>query len=201
MKKITAILFLAILFIFVQNTLPKANAESLGLNERLRVEANADNNGVQTQNENEITEQNRNRSQLRLFNDGNNNQEFRIKGTITASSSNSLTINSQVIKIDQSVTGNVKIVGNIQVGMYAMVWGVIKNSNYYAKEIVIDQRNKWEVNENEQGSTPSATPTQALSEREHENASIGAQTKFAVGNITQRLDDLINFLKNWLSSL
>ncbi len=201
MKKITAILFLAILFIFVQNTLPKANAESLGLNERLRVEANADNNGVQTQNENEVTEQNRNRTQFRLFNDSNNNQEFRIKGTITASSSNSLTINSQVIKIDQSVTGNVKIVGNIQAGMYAMVWGVVKDSNYYAREIVVDQRNKWEVNENEHGATPSATPAQGINEQEHENASLSAQARLATGNITQRLDDLINFLKNWLSSL
>lgn len=96
-------------------------------------------------------------------NDGKNktpkNNEFMIKGTITASSSSSLTINNHVINIDSSVAGNVKIVGSIQTGTYAMVQGIIQNSNFYATKIIVDQRNKHENNKEDENVTPTITPT------------------------------------------
>lgn len=89
------------------------------------------------------------------------NNKFMIKGVITASSSSSLTIKNQLINIDSSVTGNVKIIGNLSVGMYAMVQGIIKDSNYYAAKIVVNQRNKKEVeeNDNDENEQENITPT------------------------------------------
>lgn len=95
------------------------------------------------------------------------NNKFMVKGVVSASSSSSLTINNQLINIDSSVTGHVKIVGNVKPGAYAMVQGIIQNSNFYANKIVVNQRNKKEVEENDDNDeisqTPTATPTPTLS--------------------------------------
>lgn len=89
------------------------------------------------------------------------NNKFMIKGVITASSSSSLTIKNQLINIDSSVTGKVKIVGKIQIGAYAMTQGIIQNSSYYANKIIVDQRNKKEVeeNDNDENEQEDITPT------------------------------------------
>ncbi len=110
----------------------------------------------------EIDGEGKNKTQFRIKDNHNNeNSEFMIKGVISAFTSDSLTIDSKTIKIDSSVTGDIKIVGKINVGAYAMAKGEIVNSNYYAEKIVVDQRNKKEVEQSE-NPTPSATPTVTL---------------------------------------
>lgn len=157
---------------------------------------------------------------FRLFNKGNDNNnshrsDFMLKGTISASSTSSLTIDNRVINIDSSVTGNVKIVGNDSVGSYAMVQGIIQNGNYYATKIVVDQRNKQENKENNEENTsptptvtvtPTLTPTPSVSPTVTltptptgtESASIEAAIST---NLNSNIQQLINILSNFLTSL
>ncbi len=150
MKKIIAFLAIILIFALLQN--------------KNNLQAYADQNIHKTsidvaKNVFNGFENGKNKYQIRVF--GNN---FMIKGQISAASSTSITINSQVIYIDPSVTGDVKVVGNPQVNAYAIISGIIQNSDYYAQRIVINQRDKNEPSENEQGEenenvTPTVTPT------------------------------------------
>lgn len=152
----------------------------------------------------EIDGEGKNKTQFRIKDNHNNeNSEFMIKGVISAFTSDSLTIDSKTIKIDSSVTGDIKIVGKINVGAYAMAKGEIVNSNYYAEKIVVDQRNKKEVEQSE-NPTPSATPTvtltptvtpsstqsAAVEESEDENTNINLD----LSNIIQAVQNFLNYL-------
>lgn len=155
---------------------------------------------------------------FKLFNNGNDNNnskrsDFMLKGTITASSTSALTINNQVINIDSSVTGNVKIVGNDSVGNYAMVQGIIQNGNYYATKIVVDQRNKQENNENsEENETPTPTPTVTVTPTLTPTPSVsptvtltptpeGTESATIVTSFNSNIQGLIDILKNFITSL
>jgi hypothetical protein len=139
---------------------------------------------------------------VKLHNNGNDNEnskksDFMIKGIITASSSSSLTINNQVINIDSSVIGNVKIVGNIKNGAYAMVQGIIKNSNYYATKIIVDQRNKTDKEENVTptiSTTTTITPTPIGTESANIKHSEQSRSNF-------NFEILINYLKTFFASI
>lgn len=132
-----------------------------------------------------------------FFKDVNNSDKFMLKGVISSTSSGNLTIDSRVIYIDSSVTGDVKIVGNVQVGQYAMVQGIVKDSNYYATKIIIDQRDKKHIEKNEDldASHSAIASKSADLENMFEN-------RFQINNnLTLKIQNIINFLKDWLSKI
>ena len=150
-----------------------------------------------------ISDKGEEKTQLRIKNENPDNQ-FMIKGVIQSSSSSSLNINGQAINLDTSVTGNIIITGNVANGNYAMVKGIIKNSTWYAERIVVDQRNKKELEENDE--TPSVTPTispsvtltptptgtesAGINEKDNSNANLD------LGNIITSVENFLNYLKD-----
>nr|MBI5455509.1 hypothetical protein [Candidatus Levybacteria bacterium] len=154
----------------------------------------------------EISGEGKSKIQFRIKNNHNDeNSEFMIKGVITASTSDSITIDGKVINMDSSVTEKIKIVGKIEVGAYAMAKGEIKDSKYYAEKIVVNQRNKKEIEEinqdNDSNATVSATPTPtiALDDDEDENATPTARLDF--GNIINTIQNFLNYLKDLASKI
>jgi len=154
------------------------------------------------------------------FNNHYNNLEFMIKGVISASSSGSITVNNKIIIIDSSVIKEVKIVGAINVGSYAMIKGITQDSNLYAEKIIIDQRNikkteengKKENNEQDEVTiTPTVSPTISPTltiiptpiGTESANTDISQQTATTskLGDIIIVLQNFLNYLKNLASKI
>lgn len=108
---------------------------------------------------------NKNRIKIKIENDKG---EFKIWGPIQSFTASSITIDGKTITIDPNTTEKFKQVGILNIGMYARVEGVIINDIFYAEKIVVDQRNKNEIDEDEEDDddeispTPSATPTGTL---------------------------------------
>lgn len=147
----------------------------------------------------EISGEGKNKTQFRIKDNHNDeNSEFMIKGVISASTSNSITINGKVINIDSSVIEKIKIVGNIEAGAYAMAKGEIIDSKYYAEKIVVNERNKNNIeDENEEEdeiAAPSATPTPTveLDDDEDETATMTARLDFS--NIINTIQNFLNYL-------
>lgn len=152
----------------------------------------------------EISGEGKNKTQFRIKDNHNDeNSEFMIKGVISASTSNSITINGKVINIDSSVTEEIKIVGKLEVGAYAMAKGIVKDSNFYAEKIVVNERNKNNIedededeidDDDDRNATPSATPTPTvgLDDDEDETATMTARLDF--GNIINTIQNFLNYL-------
>lgn len=168
------------------------------------------NNAVKIDESNifQISGEGKNKTQFRTKQHKNNDEtEFMLKGVIDASSANSLTIDGKVINIDSEVTEEVKIVGTIKVGAYAMVKGEIKDSSYFAEKIVVDQRNKIDDDEDvedidedeDEDATVSATPTPTISEDEDEDATMTAQLDFSV--IINTIQSFLNYLRDIASRI
>lgn len=156
----------------------------------------------------QISGEGKNKTQFRTKQHKNNDEiEFMLKGVIEASSANSLTIDGKVINMDSSETEELKIVGAIKVGAYAMVKGEIKDSSYFAEKIVIDQRNKIDDDEElddidedeDEDATISATPTPTISEDEDEDATMTAQLDFAI--IINTIQNFLNYLRDIASRI
>lgn len=92
------------------------------------------------------------------------NDEFKIWGPIQAFSASSITIDGKTITIDPNITEKFKQVGALSIGMYVKIEGVIINEIFYAEKIVVDQRNKNDIDDDDDeiSPTPSATPTGTL---------------------------------------
>lgn len=154
----------------------------------------------------EISGEGKNKTQFRIKDNHNDeNAEFKLKGTISATSSDSITIDGKVVNIDSAITEEVKIVGKLEVGAYAMAKGVVIDSDLYAEQIVVNQRNKNEIEEEneiededqidedeDENATLSATPTPTLTEDEDEDATMTAQLDF--GNIINAIQNFLNYL-------
>ena len=127
-----------------------------------------------------------------FFKDIRDSNKFMIKGIIDATTSATLTINSRVINFDNKT----KVVGDITTGAYAIIQGTIDNSNYYATKIVITQRFKDKINEDEQhegiGSAKATSSGLFKGIRHLEGFNIS-------NNVVLNVQNLINYLKNWLS--
>lgn len=149
----------------------------------------------------------KNKTQFRTTQHKNNEEtEFMLKGVIDATSANSITIDGKVINIDSSETEDIKIVGNLEVGAYAMVKGEIKDSSYFAEKIVVNQRNKAnneiedELEEDEDdNATPSATPTPTISDDKDEDATMTAQLDFGI--IINTIQNFLNYLRDIASKI
>lgn len=205
MNKIFTILLIALIFCFSQGkVLALANTSDNNSDSQLKIEeqTGAFNNLNKGKESFEIKIHDQNEPENNKGKDDLNNG-FTVKGAITASSLDSITINNQLIKIDSSVTGDVKIVGKIELGAYAMVKGKIVNSDFYAKRIVVDQRNKKELGETSEDknttATVSATPTPTITADDNENATMTAQLDF--GNIINTIQNFLNYLKDWASKI
>lgn len=170
------------------------------------------NNAVKIDESNvfQISGEGKSKTQFRTKQHKNNDEtEFMLKGVIDASSTNSITIDGKVINIDSGETEELKIVGAIKVGAYAMVKGEIKDSSYFAEKIVVDQRNKIDddeeiddIDENEdedEDATVSATPTPTISEDEDEDATMTAQLDFAI--IINTIQNFLNYLRDIASRI
>ncbi len=188
------------------------NHSKVESNENLQIQNRNENKNQEETNEQEagnLQIQNKEQTQLRIFpkENTNGNQYFMLKGVITATSSGSLTINNTNILIDNSVTGNVKIVGNVQTGAYAMVQGIIQNSNYYADKIVVDQRNNSNSNENEINEfrlkigTPSAYASPSANFEQNENSTASAHENIFLSNLITRVQNLLTYLENLASKI
>lgn len=152
----------------------------------------------------EMSGEGKNKTQFRIKDNHNNeNSEFMIKGVITASTSDSIIIDGKTINMDSSVTEKIKIVGKLEVGAYAMAKGEIIDSKYYAKTIIVNQRNKKDIeNDNQDGiATVSLTPTPtiALDNDENQTATMTAQLDF--GNIINTIQNFLNYLKDLASKI
>lgn len=149
----------------------------------------------------------KNKTQFRTRQHKNDEEtEFMLKGVIDATSANLITIDGKLINIDSSETEELKIVGNLEVGAYAMVKGEIKDSTYFAEKIVVNQRNKMS-NQNEdeidddqdEDATPSATPTPTISDDEDDNATMTAQLDFGI--IINTIQNFLNYLRDIASRI
>ena len=194
MNKTLTVLIIAVTAVLSLSTLSYADNASNSATLRIREQ-----NEIQTRDtdQNQIQERDKEQFRTRLNNNSTDN-EFMIKGNITSSTSNTITVNGKLISLDSSVTGNVKIVGNIQTGAYVMVQGIIKNSNYYANKVIIDQRNKEQLREGQElnmSSTDSAkiTPTPNSSN----SAFLGINQKGGINmkNLLISLENILIYLR------
>lgn len=170
------------------------------------------NNAIKIDNDSkffEVSGEDKNKTRFRIKNNHNDeNSEFKLSGTISATSLNSITIDGKLINIDSSITKETKLVGNLEVGAYAMVKGIVKDSSFYAQKIVVDQRNKKdveeeneveeEVNDNDnENEAPSITPVPSITV--DENATMTAKLDF--GNIINVIQNFLNYLKDIASKI
>lgn len=159
----------------------------------------------------QISGEGKDKTQFRIKdsrNDENKNSEFMIKGIITASASGSIVIDNKTINIDSSVTGNVKIVGTISVGSYAMAKGEIIDSKYYAQKIVVDQRNKKDLKDRDNDknddeiATTSASPTPTLSltptpvSRQSGTEDDSHDKNLDLGRLIETIQNFLNYLRD-----
>ena len=150
----------------------------------------------------EIFGEGKNKTQFRIKDNHNDeNSEFKLKGVITVFTPNSsITIGGKAINIDSL---EIKIVGKIEVGAYAMVKGEIINDNYYAEKIVVNQRNKKDIENNVQDeittTSPTPTPTVTVDNDEDENATMTKQLDF--GNIINTIQNFLNYLTGIASKI
>lgn len=152
----------------------------------------------------EMSGEGKNKTQFRIKDNHNNeNSEFMIKGVITASTSDSITIDGKTINMDSSATEKIKIVGKLEVGAYAMAKGEIIDSKYYAQTIVVNQRNKKDIENDNQDEIATAsltpTPTITLDNDEDQTATMTAQLDF--GNIINTIQNFLNYLKDLASKI
>lgn len=208
MRKIFIIFTIALAFLITQNkNASLVQAESINLNSPVKFDDVSNIFGVSLQNKEQ--------TQLRTRTENNGTNTFMIKGVITAETINSLTIGSQIINIDPSVTGNVKTAGTVRTGMYAMVQGIVQNSTYYAQKIVVDQRNKLELREGQEISetpTPTAsvtvtptpnvtvTPTLTPTPEATQNANIEESGKGSanVNTLLTSLQNILSYLRQFV---
>ncbi len=165
----------------------------------------------------EISGEGKNKTQFRIKDNRNDeDSEFMVKGTISAASSDSVTIDGKVINLDSSITEEIKIVGKLEIGAYAMAKGIVKDSSFYAEKIVVDQRNKKDIEEeneveeeirdnndnDNETATVSATPTPTVTvdDDEDENATMTAQ-QLDFGNIINAIQNFLNYLKDIASKI
>lgn len=198
MNKAIIVLLLILVAVFSKGNYSMfAHAESVNLDNSVKIDEKSDVFDLSVQEETQGKE----KTQFKTKSDHNNqNTEFTLKGVITSSASDSIVIDTKTIKIDSSVTGDVKIVGTASVGAYAIVRGIIKDSNYYAKRITIDQRNKKDIEENDQNQSvtpsidPSITPTGTQSANVEENKQ--TNSKFDLSKIILSVQNFLNYLKD-----
>ena len=202
-----SIILISALLIGSKFTAP-VQAEGIDLGSFFRINQGIQNqNRIETNEQEQTQEQNKEREQLRIKERENKsgNHDFMIKGIITSSSSSLIVINNINIKIDSLITGDVKIVGNTQVGAYAMVQGEIINSDYYAKKIVVNQRNKKDIEETNETSninaTVSATPTPSITTDNSGSESATTTAKLDFGNIIESIQNFLNYLKDLASKI
>lgn len=142
----------------------KENNANKNSNAEVKIEIKNNKNEIKIKNEEnevEIGNENKNRIKIKIENDKG---EFKIWGPIQSFDSSSLTIDGKTIEIDTTITEEFKQVGELKAGMYAKVEGVIINDTFYAEKIVVDQRNKNDIDEDddEVSPTPSVTLTGTL---------------------------------------
>ena len=210
MKKVFASSLILTAYLILGNgSTSYVNAESFNLNNQIRLgeEFNVFPTTTPIQERDQEQIQDRDKIQLRLGADN----KFMIKGNITAYSSNQITIDNKVININSSVTGNIITAGTIQTGAYAMVQGIIQNSNYYATKIIVDQRNKGENNENVTTTptitpnptgtiTPTPTITLAVTPAATSEAALEESQQGGVnmGTILTSLENVLSYLRNFV---
>jgi hypothetical protein len=83
--------------------------------------------------------------------------EFMAKGKLSSVDTSSFAVMGKTIKIDKSITEEYMQVGELKDGMHAIVKGIIKDGNYYAEKVIVN--NRYKLQERERHATPSAKPT------------------------------------------
>ncbi|HYM64908.1 MAG TPA: hypothetical protein VES68_00260 [Candidatus Sulfotelmatobacter sp.] len=208
MNKVIIASILIILSAYSSGSLSKiASAESINLDNPIRMDQ--DSNIFASANI--FGEENKEKTQFRTKDNKNQYSQFSIKGVISSSASDSITIDNKLIKIDSSVTGDVKIVGTTSVGSYAMVKGIIKDSILYAQKIVVDQRNKKELQEDKNDNdndedelSPSPTLTPSITLTPTPTGTVSADIEgqqntnihFDLGKIILSVENFLNYLKD-----
>lgn len=199
-KTLTALFLILLVAISLGGTFAYADKDEneIKLNQALRID---DDSKVF-----EISGEGKSKTQWSIKNNHQgNDSEFMIKGVISVVSLNTITIDGKVINIDSSVTDEIKITGKLEVGAYAMAKGIVKDSNFYAEKIVVNQRNKKDIKEENEDedeiASPSATPapTVTVNDDEDENATMTAQLDF--GNIINAIQNFLNYLKELASKI
>lgn len=153
----------------------------------------------------EVSGEGKNRTEFRIKdNHDDEDSEFMIKGVISSASSASITIDGKIVNIDSSVTEEIKIVGKLEVGAYAMAKGIVKDSNLYAEKIVVNQRNKEDIevdeDDDDEIASPSAIPTPTIEIDDDENATQSAR-QLDFGNIIIAIQNFLNYLREIASKI
>lgn len=172
---------------------------------KIEIKQENKNDEIEDENENE----NKNRIRVRVEEDKG---KFKIQGPIESFTESSVTIDERLIKIDPNTTSKFKQVGKLEVGMHTKVEGMIIDGTYFAEKIVVDQRNKHEIEEDqdeevsstatvtptisiepttsvERTTTLSPTPTEGLTQTQE------VESQFVLGQIIEALEKFLNSLK------
>jgi len=128
-----------------------------------------------------------------------NNNNFKVVGTITASSGDSISVSGQKISIDKSKVSNFSQTGNLSIGNKVTVEGKVISGTLFAEKIVAEgggttstpkpsssSTNQISINNNQ---SPNTSPPDAAS------AVLGTQTN-AIQQLINSLQNLINQLKS-----
>lgn len=125
------------------------------------------------------------------FNQGG--QEFEIDGIISSISGNSFVLSGQTILIDPSQVREFEQKGVLAVGQRVKVEGIVKNGMNFAQEINVigtgQGRFQFKVEEKPAGVGVTATPSLAVK----------VQTQGAVQEVSSFLQQVLNFLKSFVS--
>lgn len=196
-KKSLVFLSTLILILLAAGTVPQVIANEDTSENEIRIETEIKSSFFETSGQGKA------KTQLRIkSNEESENSEFMIKGVVSAFSANSLTIDGKTINIDSSVVEEIKVVGKIKVGAYAMVKGIIVDSTYYAKKIVIDNRNKKDIEENESLSpTPTPLLTASGEANLEESAEGGVRINFNMKALLESFRDILNAFRNFFQTI
>lgn len=208
MKKLPIIIFVALLLIAKTSNLTLADNEKKEETHKInfeKTEIRKDNDDKQTSAPNKYFEREMTEK---------NEKEFRIMGQITTVNSSSFVIGSQTVNIDKSKVDEFKQVGDLKVGMYAIVSGDIVDGSFYAERIVVNNRDKIEE-ENEQETnltptpsvsvTPNATPSVSPSPSPSATPSplliqgLNSEQKAVVSQAIFSFENLLKLLKGLLN--
>lgn len=168
MKNKTIFLFLLLFVLTPAAALAKEGSDDHSGDDHgrfeVRINQNQIGNRIEVENEVEVEQQKRVRFEVK-------DNKFEIRGEITSIGDNSFVIGSQTIRISPATTGKFEQKGNLAVGAFAKVEGVIINNIFFATEIKTEAQGRFGtpparfkfkvdgVNHHVPGSTISATPS------------------------------------------
>lgn len=154
-KLLPVSLFISVL-VFLQANSVLANSQNNAKKDQAEIESKIYKDYDEQEDEDTENDENEIKDEFNKVKTIINKHEFVIRGKISAFDANSLTVNSQLIKIDPNITKEAKREGALSVGAVVKVEGRVIKGILYAKEIKVEKSKPSTT------TTPSTTPTVSL---------------------------------------